>query len=212
VPFWREGRQLPCVGDLAFTMKVLLKLKERAKNGKVQYACKCACGAFMVVRSDALKKIQGCHSCAGKRNAPYTHGKSKTPEYKAWRSMLDRCTSKNNKMYRHYGGRGIKVHKRWWLFENFYADMGDRPTPLHMLDRVDNDKGYEPANCAWRLNKEQQRNKRNNKILVLDGEGKTLAEWVEITGIAGTTIHNRLRRGWSTERALTESPQIQRRR
>lgn len=90
-----------------------------------------------------------------------THGMSNTPEYKAWFEMKRRCYNKNRKGYKNYGGRGIKVCDRWLeSFENFYEDMGDRPSPNHSLDRIDVNGNYEPSNCKWSDRTEQNYNQR----------------------------------------------------
>lgn len=89
-----------------------------------------------------------------------SHGRYGTPEYRAWDAMKQRCTNPRARGYDGYGGRGIAVCDRWtYSFENFYADMGDRPTPEHSLDRIDNERGYEPDNCRWATRSEQQRNR-----------------------------------------------------
>jgi len=75
-----------------------------------------------------------------------------------WNHMLQRCTNPKNPGFKHYGGRGITVCERWLQFANFYADMGDPPPGL-MIEREDNDKGYEPSNCVWADRITQNRNK-----------------------------------------------------
>ncbi len=88
------------------------------------------------------------------------HGYSRTPTYQAWKSMLKRCLTTSNKKYPDYGGRGITVCQRWIdSFLNFLADMGERPSAKHTLERSDNDKGYEPGNVIWATMKVQSRNK-----------------------------------------------------
>lgn len=131
---------------------------------------------------------------------------SRSLEYHAWCTLKQRCKNPNAPNYADYGGRGISVCERWEKFENFYADMGPRPSPEHSLDRIDNDGPYEKANCRWALRYIQQRNRRWNHLIEYAGENLTLSEWSERTGFKWVTIYGRLRRGWSIETALTLAP------
>lgn len=107
------------------------------------------------------------------RNSPYSnsyptnphrkHGLSRTQIYSVWSSMRARCENTKHIAFKNYGGRGIKVCKRWLKFENFFADMGERPTIKHSLDRRNNDGNYEPGNCRWATAKEQYHNSRRKK-------------------------------------------------
>ena len=128
-----------------------------------------------------------------------TNGMSKTPEYKAWYNMKDRCFNPNHKCYSDYGGRGIKICDRWKnSFQNFFLDMGSRPTAKHSLDRIDNNADYFPKNCRWATKAEQVNNKRNNKPLITIGnETWTIVQWANKMGYGKTVIHNRLKDGWS---------------
>jgi hypothetical protein len=123
--------------------------------------------------------------------------------YEAWRSMIRRCQQRTHHAYHRYGQRGIAVCKRWKNFWNFVADMGARP-PGKTLERIDNNKGYEPANCKWATWKEQQRNRRDNRILEHDGRRMTMVEWAEAVGLNYKTLKERLTQlGWSVEKSLT---------
>jgi len=126
------------------------------------------------------------------------HGRHNSREYRAWNYMLQRCHNPKNSNWYLYGGRGIRVVKRWWKFENFYMDMGDRPNGLS-LDRIDNAKGYGPDNCRWTDSKTQSRNRRSNVFLTYNGETKCIADWSIQTGIHHATIQSRMRYNWPLE-------------
>lgn len=94
------------------------------------------------------------------------HGMCGSPEYTAWVNMKARCENERSSSFPNYGGRGIMVCERWQKFENFYADMGARPTAAHSIDRKEVNGDYEPSNCKWATRSEQNLNKRSTIDLV----------------------------------------------
>lgn len=152
----------------------------------------------------------------GTLNPQYIHGEAspETPEYVAWGSMMKRCYSPTGgDNYHRYGGRGIKVCERWRDFTNFLADMGRKPSPEHSLDRFPDTNGnYEPTNCRWATPTEQARNKTSNKRVVLDDREMCMSEACELRGISGTTVDQRMARGWSFEKAINTPARIYKRK
>jgi len=131
-----------------------------------------------------------------------THGMTKTPEYKAWKQMKDRCFNPNNPRYSDWGGRGISMCDRWLNSKHFLADMGSRPTAKHSLDRIDNNADYSPKNCKWSTKAEQDNNKRNNHLITIDDVTLTIAQWAKKMNISEQLIYGRLKLGWSEYRAV----------
>lgn len=126
-------------------------------------------------------------------------------EYRAWVHMKDRCLNPRCKIYPYYGGRGIKVCRRWLnSYPNFYSDMGNRPNGM-TLERKNNRLGYSPANCAWAPMVEQGNNKRSNRLLTYNGKTRTVRQWEKEIGSCEGFIAARIWRGWSPKRAI-ETP------
>jgi hypothetical protein len=115
--------------------------------------------------------------------------------------MMQRCYNQNADNYPRYGGVGIKVCRRWHAFENFYADMGERPSH-HSLDRKQSNRNYSPANCRWATRREQQENKGLTVYATIDGVRKTLGQWAKDSGFSYFTLHKRLRMGWPEQMLL----------
>lgn len=120
----------------------------------------------------------------------------KKPEYHLWSLMKQRCTNPNTDKYDRYGGRGIKVCDRWMnSFENFYADMGPRPSTEHTIERENNNGNYEPNNCRWATKTEQANNRSSNTFIELNGQKVTIADASRELGVKYNTLLARVKRG-----------------
>lgn len=170
-------------------------------TGHRQWRCVCVCGKERVAFGHYLRR--GVSTSCGCGNRYRSHGMRKSPEWKIWSGMRQRCLNRNHTFFNRYGGRGISICDRWSSFENFYADMGPRPSPEHQIDRIDNDGNYEPCNCRWVNKKEQSGNRSISRRFVINGESRSLASLAQERGMLPGTLHDRLSYGWSIERALS---------
>lgn len=192
-----------------FGQLTVLQEDGRGSGGQVMWLCSCSCGKQIRALSHNLRKRQQSCGCLVRTQ----RGRSKTPEYRVWRGMLARCHDPKDISYSNYGARGIAVCDRWRnSFDLFLEDVGQRPAcngkghPEFTLDRIDNSQGYEPGNVRWVTWEEQHNNRRSNKLITHEGRTQTLAKWAKETGIGRATISYRLKRGWSTEEALSRAP------
>jgi len=220
-------RAIDLVGE-RFGRLVVQGRAEHASPG-AYWKCNCDCGGTTIVRSSHLRggatESCGCLQKERSSAAAVRHGGCGTPEHDTWRSMLSRCYNPNVERYPIYGGRGIRVCSGWRAdFAAFLADMGKRPSQAHSIDRKDSDGNYScghcseciasgwTANCRWATVAEQQRNRRNNRRVTIDGVTRCLREWSAIGGRRASVIGARLDAGWSPEEAVFGPPMRTRRK
>lgn len=170
------------------------------------------CGGYGMAKRENLKTNKSCGCLRKKRSSDFlkerntTHGESRTKLYVCWRNMINRTQNKNNKSYKNYGGRGITVCKEWedfmafkeWALQNGYKKG-------LTLERVDNEKGYNPDNCIWADWKTQNNNKQQSRKETYKGETKTVNQWAEEYDMSYQTLLGRLNRGMTIKQAL-ETP------
>ena len=187
---------------------VVLEHWESISNGKThKWLCRCDCGETKTVDSNNLKSGRtvscGCinRKIASETRKRYkTHGSSFTPEYRTWLGMKTRCHNENDPNYVYYGARGIKVCSSWKdSFENFYEDMGERPSDNHSIDRIDVNGDYEPGNCRWATASEQRRNTRKTRYVTHGGEKYALKDLTDQLDVKYDLVLQRLNAGWELE-------------
>ena len=181
-----------------------------SSSNKPRLRCRCDCGKEVIVINGSLKSGHtlscGCYNKEIIKIHVKTHGMTRTNIYRIWKSMMQRCCNERDKSYYNYGARGIRVCSRWHKFENWYADMGDRPTPQHSIERINNDGDYLPSNCKWATRAEQNSNKRVNHYIEYNGQRKTMRQWSVDLGFSYQTLASRINKlHWPIEKALSSA-------
>jgi hypothetical protein len=198
----------------------VLSFSHKSSSRNSYFNCRCDCGAERAVKDSRLKDgvSQSCGclmrervAAAHTRHGHYLEGQPSLT-YRSWCSMKSRCSNPLDPSYPLYGGRGIAVCSRWQVFEHFLADMGERPSVSHSIERTDTNGGYEPDNCIWATSDVQSKNKRVTPRLTKDGVTLTNHRWAQQVGLDAALIASRQRRGWTDERALTQPVQKRRAR
>lgn len=180
-----------------------------ATKGHHLWRCRCKCGkVFLAIENNLRRRKDATCGCARRRKgegaAHYIHGGFNRPEWYIWQSMKQRCSNSKQRGFKDYGGRGIRVCKRWLnSFANFFADMGPRPSPKHTLERKEVNGHYQPSNCCWALRKSQMNNMRTNHRITLNGVRMTLSQWAEHAEIPAASLSRRLGLGWPLTKALS---------
>lgn len=171
--------------------------------------CLCSCKKVFITTLNRVKRneVKSCGHLRKTGKPALKHGHTMngavSPEYTSWCGIQARCYHRSHNRYHLYGGRGIKC--LWKSFEEFYKDMGNKPTPLHSIERKNNNKHYCKNNCRWATNKEQANNRSTNKFYTFNGKRLTISQWADELKLSPTTMRMRLNK-WSIEKALTTKP------
>jgi hypothetical protein len=205
------GKPIEMIGVRFGRLTAIERIKDGAR-GKLRFRFLCECGNTTEAIADNVRRGQilscGCLRAEVSRVRMTTHGHAPTGrpsrEYIVWRHVIARCENPEDPAYKDYGARGIGVCKRWRdSFENFLADMGFRPRGLS-IERIDNNKGYEPGNCKWANPFEQARNRRNNISITHNGKTMVLSEWASHLGLKYHTLYARITtQGMSFDAAIS---------
>lgn len=197
-------------------------------NPRAFLKVKCSCGkVYEIDRGNVTKAkhpmCRGCRGTGGKAEDGHKH-----PLYRTWCGMLNRCYRDTTQHYSRYGGRGITVCDRWRGershnellgsvdgFKNFCADMGDKPTTRHSLDRIDNDGPYEPGNCRWATPEEQYENSTSTPAVMVSmgRHSRSVWAWCKLLGLSDQNVRNAIKQGRSPRdailREMDRDPHIQ---
>jgi hypothetical protein len=181
---------------------------QESVNGQMYGLFKCVCGKERSVQIRSVKAEKST-SCGCQVNPAKKHGDAGSAIHQLWKRIKGRCYNKNNPDYKDYGGRGIGVYPGWIndfsaFKEYIHSNLGERPSPEFSLDRMDNNKSYQPGNLRW-ADKYQQANNRRNKVRVtLFGKEETIASLAARSGISYETLHHRITaQGLSAEDAIS---------
>lgn len=194
-----SGKKINAITVIAFSRRV----RASGKAPKIMWLCKCDCGREIEINGAMLHTgLKNC-GCGINRKFRTKHGLSKHPIYRSWLEMRRRCLSKNDIAYPNWGGKGITICERWSNFALFYEDMIPTWKAGLSLGRINNHRGYSPANCRWETDKEQNNNTSNNRIIKIGSEEKTMTQWLEFYGITANCFYNRMKRGMPEDQAMS---------
>lgn len=175
------------------------------KNRQRWWRCQCDCGNQGIIPTSSLRKniSQSCGCLQKESFTNWKHGQSRHPLYPTWAGMMSRCYTTTDSGFHRYGGRGIIVCDRWHSLLAFIEDMGERPSPKHSIDRINNDGNYGPDNCRWATKLEQAENRHTTVLHTLNGESHSVADWARQYDVPRHRIYQRLKYGWTLLDALT---------
>lgn len=187
---------------------LLVEGEEPGSGSGTMLRVRCDCGCVRRMRRGNVVRAVGNRSCGCARRERMRTLNPKTgmgrhgPTARSWKAMMARCYRPGVNGYKRYGGAGVAVDARWHSYDQFLADMGERPVGT-TLDRIDNARGYEPGNCRWATGEQQANNRSTNRQVTAFGRTQTIAQWAREVGLSHRALHGRLKAGWEIERALS---------
>lgn len=198
-----------------FGIYTVIKFVDKNQGGRPRrrFLCRCDCGAERIFTASQINtgkpRSCGCltNQIISEKNSTHgeSHGEKRTKEYRAWRSIKQRCLLETNKSFRIYGARGILICPTWVnSFETFLLDMGRAPTLQHSIERKDNNGNYEPGNCYWSTPLIQARNRRTNVFATHEGKTQCALDWSRELKVPIWTVLRRLRKGLSIAQIKSE--------
>lgn len=201
-----KGRKYTIHEHEKFSRLTVVDISHKDKRGVVLLLCICDCGKIVrqyvhnLVTGKALSC--GCYNIEAARLRSTKHGCVNSGLYNIWKAMLYRCNNEKAINYKHYGGRGISVCKRWHDVRNFVEDMKHGYMEGLTIERIDANGDYCIENCTWVTRAEQNRNKRNSRYVVVEGKKLTITDAAKNYGVNITTLWRKLNKGLSIEEIL----------
>lgn len=203
--------KISLIGKRFGKLKIASEAKPFLETDNLRRAviAECDCGVVKRIRAKDITSGKtrscGCGVIKSTVQRSFKHGHSSrklhSPTYVSWKGMIQRCLNPNNPGYYNYGGRGLTVCKRWLDYQGFLEDMGEKPPGL-TIERKDNNGNYEVGNCRWATRAEQTRNTRSNRMFTINGFTGCISELARLFGHPPKRVVDRLREGWSPEKAF----------
>lgn len=167
----------------------------RSKDKQKIYLCRCECGNETKVLSGNLRRGNSTScGCSRKKTCSIRmsklnlrHGETNSKLWKTWRGIIERTTVPTSSHYHRYGAKGIGIYDGWLVYENFASYIGQPPSELHTIDRIDNLVGYFPGNVRWATMKEQAANRSTNIKTIVDGQIMILSDAAKKLNISKST-------------------------
>jgi hypothetical protein len=184
---------------VAELQQIGIPIKTQRLRRNMEAVFRCRCGKKFVTSISSVKsgKTRSCGCLKKELTSLRTrrHGKSRSKIYHVWHNMMRRCHDSSNKRFKDWGGRGIFVDAKWHTFEAFFLDVGDVPFCKAQIDRIDNNRGYEPGNIRWVTHTENNANTRRSRFVKLANEVVCIAEAARRIGMSRHELRHKLNRG-----------------